>query len=598
MAKMGRSLRRCAPLALALSPLSTAPAQPCPSGPAVGTYVAIPVEPAFWSIADSPSAVTVFGANLDDPTSAAIPLPIPFSFFGSAKTSFRVNVNGFIVFNQGLSGGFSSNAQIPSTSSPNDMIAAWWDDLHTGPTGSVQYDVAPNGELVIQWTGVEHGSGNQSGELATFQIALHPSPDNQIELYYDRATFATGSTPWTATIGVENAGGTVGLNPTGVGSPGTSTDPNSNHQFPEADFILAYDSLPASSYAVSAGAGPYASITGLPGESLLWTGPIPSPADCGPCSNATDDASATFPMPFPFSYFLVGAVSFTVDSNGFLSINGGGCGASANLAAGNAGARGKIAPFWDDLALVAPTARTSFRVSGPPGNRVLVVQWENLSPRVTSGALCVDPGNRVSFQAVLSEGSNAIDFRYASPVAGTAPYSASVGISGPVGPGYDATGGGASNASVPASGFHFDPCECGAMATFGPSCGPRLGSTGGAPASPNPGFAIVETAAPPGSAAQLAIGFSNTFYSGALPLPVSISDAFAYDPGCQILIDLYIVLPSVPVGPTGTVTFPVPIPSGFASCLGPVYFQAFNILWEVPLPETDILSSNAGAIFL
>ncbi len=594
----GRTLRRCASLALVLSPLGAASAQPCPAGPAVSSYVAIPVEPAFWSIADSPSAVTVFGANLDDPTSASIPLPIPFSFFGSPKTSFRVNVNGFIVFNQALSSGFSSNAQIPSTSSPNDMIAAWWDDLHTGPTGSVQYDVAPNGELVIQWTGVEHGSGNQSGELATFQIALHPSPDNQIELYYDRATFATGSTPWTATIGVENAGGTIGLNPTGVGSPGTSTDPNSNHQFPEADFILAYDAFPAASYTVTAGAAPYASITGLPGELLFWSGPTPSPADCGPCPNVTDDASVTLPMPFPFSYFLVSAVAVTVDSNGFLSINGGGCGASPNLSPGNAGARGKIAPFWDDLAHVGPSARTSARVSGSPGSRILVVQWENLSPRVSSGGICIDPGNRVSIQAVLSEGSNAIDFRYASAVPGTASYSASVGIAGPVGPGYDATGGGASNSSVPGSGFHFDPCECGTMATFGGSCGPRLGSAGGPPASPNPGFAIVETGAPPGSDAQLAIGLSNTFLSGTLPLPISISDAFAYDPGCQMLIDLTIVLPIVPVGPTGTATFPVAFPPGLPPCLGPVYFQAFNILWETPLPETDILSSNGAAIFL
>ncbi|MGH7149222.1 MAG: hypothetical protein ACREIU_00915, partial [Planctomycetota bacterium] len=331
---------------------------------------------------------------------------------------------------------------------------------------------------------------------------------------------------------------------------------------------------------------------------LFWSGPTPSPADCGPCPNVTDDASATLPTPFPFSYFLVGAVSFTIDSNGFLSINGGGCGASPNLAAGNTGARGKIAPFWDDLAHVAPSARTSARVSGAIGSRVLVVQWENLSPRVTSGGVCIDPGNRVSFQAVLSEGSNAIDFRYAAPVPGSASYSASVGISGPMGPGYDATGGGASNSAVPGSGFHFDPCECGAMATFGPSCGPRLGSTGGTPASPNPNFAILVTAAPPGSDAQLAIGLSNTFLSGTLPLPISLSDAFAYDPGCQILIDLTFVLPALPVGPTGSVTFPVPIPPGLAPCLGPVYFQAFNILWEVPLPDTDILSTNAGAVFL
>ena len=591
----GETARLLAAFALSLGILRGAAAQPCPTGPPASNYVVQTVPPSFTSILGSPSAVTVFGAGVDDATSPPIPLPISFSFFGVARTSFQVNTNGFLAFDQSLPDGFFANAQLPSAAAPNDLLAGWWDDLHTGLGGSVLYDVSPDGELVVEWNAMEKYPGDGSGENATFQVSLYPSPGNGIECTYDRTTFASGPVLWTASIGAENATGTTGLNATGVGFPGGPTDPLSNHLFPDRDVLLAYELLPPATYGLTASPAAYASITGVSGEVVTWTGPTPTPGDCGACPNATDDAAVTYDLPFPFSYFLTAAVSFTVDSNGFLSINGGGCGSYVNLVPGDSGAQRKIAPFWEDLVHVAPDARTSHLVSGTPGSRQLTVQWENLSPWTPGGGSCVDPGNRLSFQVVLHEGSNAVEFRYGTEVPGAAPISASVGIHGPMGPGYDATGLGVTNASLPTSGYLFDPCECGAMATFGPSCGPRIRSAGGPPVSPNPSFAVVEVSAPPGTLALLYLALSNVYLFGSTPLPISLS-AFGYPPGCLVLVDIFVILPGPIVGPDGTALFPAPIPAGLASCAGPVYVQVFNIVPGAPGYGPEILSSNAGTI--
>lgn len=572
-------------------------AQPCPAGASLSNYFVEAVPPSFYSIVGSPTAVTVFGPGVDDTTSLPIPLPIPFSFFGGTKASFQVNANGFLAFDQTLPSGFFQNAPIPSVAAPNDLVAAWWDDLHTGATGSVLYDVTSDGELVVEWNSMEKFPFNASGENATFQIALLPSPANAIELYYERSTFASGPVAWSATMGVEGATGAVGLDPSGVGFAGPPIAAASNHGFPDLDFFLSPETYPPATYSVGPSAAAYVSIAGMPGEVVAWTSAPPGASECGVCGSVPDDVEVTHTMPFPFSYFLTSAASFTVDSNGFLSLNGGGCGGYVNAPPGSTGMRRKIAPFWDDLTHVAPTARTSHVVLGTPGSRQLVVQWEDLTPWTPSGGSppCADPGNRVSFQAILHEGTNAIEFRYGASVAGLGIVSSTVAIAGPLGLAYDATGLGAANAAVPATGFLFDPCECEAMAEFGPSCEPRIGTAGGPPVSPNPAFQITETLAPPGSLTIFYLGLTNLYLYGTLPLPISIS-AFGYGPGCPILVDATVVLSGGTVGPSGTVVRPAPIPPGLASCAAPIYVQAFNIVPGGPGYPTEILSSNAGAI--
>ncbi len=199
------------------------------------TYTVTPVVPgAFSSIVGSPTAVLIHGAFVDDSLSLAAPLPIPFAFFGGPRASLRVDSNGPVSFG-GVTASDFTNDGIPAAAAPNEYIAAWWDDNHTGAVGSVLRDVDAAGNLVIEWNSVQHFPNNASGENATFQVVLHPSTaainPNAIEFRYDGATFAVGLDLWTATVGVEAAGGAFGVDPTLL-SPGHAV-------FPATDFMLS-----------------------------------------------------------------------------------------------------------------------------------------------------------------------------------------------------------------------------------------------------------------------------------------------------------------------------------------------------------------------
>ncbi|MCI0589135.1 MAG: hypothetical protein L0323_20145 [Planctomycetes bacterium] len=192
-----------------------------------GSYTAVPTAPpvTFPSIAGLPGAITILGPLLDDAV-VTIPVPIPFSLNGSPVATLNVDTNGPV-----SAGAFSdfSNDRIPSTAAPNGWTAAWWDDLFVTPAGAVRGAIV-GGSVVLEWTGLEHFPGNGSGETATFQVRLDPSPANTIALLYDGATFSLGTDPWSATIGIENATGLAGLDPTGLGA--------ANSAFPATNFLL------------------------------------------------------------------------------------------------------------------------------------------------------------------------------------------------------------------------------------------------------------------------------------------------------------------------------------------------------------------------
>ncbi|HKB15192.1 MAG TPA: hypothetical protein VKF62_03960, partial [Planctomycetota bacterium] len=156
------------------------------------SYCVGPAAPGFTTISTSPTAILLWGPGNDDTTSAPIALPAAFSFFGVPKTTFQVNNNGWIAFDQVLAAGFFVNAAIPTPGAPDDAVFGWWDDLHTGTIGNVYYDVTPGGQLIVEWNSEEQFPANSGGENVTFQVRLNPSPANSIELVYDPATFSNG----------------------------------------------------------------------------------------------------------------------------------------------------------------------------------------------------------------------------------------------------------------------------------------------------------------------------------------------------------------------------------------------------------------------
>ena len=169
------------------------------------------------------AATTVTAAIADDASSTWAALPFTFSYFGAPVTSYSVSSNGLVGLSSLTTGSiaiFAFNPSIPTASTPNGMIAPMWDDLlnTTGSTVQVEaFGTAPNRQFVVGWTNVAFF--DDITELATahritFQAKLFEGT-NVIEFHYCSLA-ANGATTnretgATATVGVENEAGTLGV---------------------------------------------------------------------------------------------------------------------------------------------------------------------------------------------------------------------------------------------------------------------------------------------------------------------------------------------------------------------------------------------------
>ncbi len=153
-------------------------------------------------------------------------------------------------------------------------------------------------------------------------------------------------------------------------------------------------------------------------------------------STLTDDsATPNTALPFGFTYSSTPVVSFSASSNGLLQLFTAASGTAptsgANVAWPASSSNNLLAPFWDDFANYAPTARVETLTVGTAPNQTFVVQW--FSPTFFSST-----GNeRLTFQVKFFEGSNVIEFHYCSLVPNTGSAtrvlgdSATIGISSP-----------------------------------------------------------------------------------------------------------------------------------------------------------------------
>ncbi len=147
----------------------------------------------------------------DDQTSAAIPIPFAFDFFGNSYSSFSISSNGFISFTPAGSGCCSGQV-LPNTTNPNDVVALLWSDLDPGGgAGTISYfvtGVAPNRVQVIEFMGVPHYPG-LPGPTVSGQIQLYET-SNIVEIVCLDCQTDNGSAQ---TMGIENATGTLGWAP-------------------------------------------------------------------------------------------------------------------------------------------------------------------------------------------------------------------------------------------------------------------------------------------------------------------------------------------------------------------------------------------------
>ncbi len=139
----------------------------------------------------------------DNGFTAPIPIGFTFPFYGNNCLSFQISSNGFISFSA-APGAYNLNTTLPNVADPDDVVAAFWDDLNPLEGGSIRtyHDVA-NQRRIIQWTNVPL-AGTGGAAKQTFQIILNA--DGTILTQYK-----TVNSPTSATVGIENATGSDGL---------------------------------------------------------------------------------------------------------------------------------------------------------------------------------------------------------------------------------------------------------------------------------------------------------------------------------------------------------------------------------------------------
>ncbi len=167
------------------------------------------------------AVTTILSAPSDSVMSAAQTIPFSFNFFGVPVTQYKVSDNGYLTFDASATTSYQSNTSIPDAGGPNNAIYAFWDNLRLATGAGVAdkvvswtYGATGSRVHVIQWVSVTAVSGTGTFIWAT--VRLYECGDFDIVL--DASNYTAGLT---ATIGAENATGTVGVQ--------TATSPSANY---------------------------------------------------------------------------------------------------------------------------------------------------------------------------------------------------------------------------------------------------------------------------------------------------------------------------------------------------------------------------------
>ena len=148
--------------------------------------------------------VTTVLTGVDDSSVVAM-LPFPFRYWATdmpANSTINVTSNGWI----GLDGvpNASLSGTIPTTTTPNAVIAAHWIDLvNTGSQCIATTGTAPNRRWIVEWPNSRYFGGTAGNP--TFEIVLHEGTNN-IDLAYQNMPGSAS-----ATSGLENQTGTLGI---------------------------------------------------------------------------------------------------------------------------------------------------------------------------------------------------------------------------------------------------------------------------------------------------------------------------------------------------------------------------------------------------
>jgi len=135
----------------------------------------------------------------DDQNVGPFALGFTFQFYGTNFTSYRLCSNGFVTFTSTSTSW--GNDPIPDNSEPNNLLAGFWDDLNPTYGGHV-YRYESNDSVIVTWDNIQHYG---SGGPYTFQIII--LANGTVTYQYNNMVSRIDE----ATIGIENADGTIGL---------------------------------------------------------------------------------------------------------------------------------------------------------------------------------------------------------------------------------------------------------------------------------------------------------------------------------------------------------------------------------------------------
>jgi len=140
----------------------------------------------------------------DDQNLGPYAIGFDFPFYGQIRNNLRVAANGWISFTSSATGETSwRNKYLPDATAPENMIAAWWDDLSPQRVGSSVHLYTNNTDsLIVTFTSVPSYADNG---LYTFQFILLAS-GKIIFQYNDMGEFRLNS----SSIGLQNSDRTKG----------------------------------------------------------------------------------------------------------------------------------------------------------------------------------------------------------------------------------------------------------------------------------------------------------------------------------------------------------------------------------------------------
>ena len=140
----------------------------------------------------------------EDGSVGPVDIGFNFPFYENSYSGLFINSNGNLTFTSGSN--VWLKGPIPTPGDPDNMIAAYWDDLSPQLGGHIFYyrDIANNRFIVSYNNAPIYGDG---GSL-NFEAILYPS--GQIIMQYSSLDPGSGSL-YSSTIGIENDSGTDGL---------------------------------------------------------------------------------------------------------------------------------------------------------------------------------------------------------------------------------------------------------------------------------------------------------------------------------------------------------------------------------------------------